>query len=173
MAFVQNISLKLYYKTNFWTCQFNKNILHLSAKVWTQFVKKKKRQTNTHFVDDALKTTSIKNVETWLLLLLHYRKQVKFELLYNIYHGVKTGLVSEWFIKFKSISGIRTPLIRKPRCPTPIRKFKNGYVISSENKALTGLGQLLFCCSLNHNGGVKVNLQCTMNVTGAEFAGRS
>jgi len=27
-----------------------------------------------------------------------------------------------------------TPLIRKPRCPTPTRKFRNGYIKSIEKK---------------------------------------
>jgi len=49
-----------------------------------------------------------------------------------------------------------TALIRKPRCPTPTRKLKNGYVKSMETKRSTGLRQLLLSYLLNHNGRVKV-----------------
>jgi len=66
-----------------------------------------------------------------------------------------------------------TPFIRKPRCPTPIWKFRKGYVISIEKKRLTVLRQLLLSCLLNHNGRVKVNFLSTMNVTVADPAGCS
>jgi len=66
-----------------------------------------------------------------------------------------------------------TSLIRKPRCPTPSRKFRNGYVIPVEKKRWTGLRQLLLNCLLNHNGRVKVYFPRTMNVTVADPAGRS
>ena len=36
-----------------------------------------------------------------------------------------------------------TPLIRKPRCPTPTRKFRYGYVKSTEKKTLNRIIPLL------------------------------
>ena len=66
-----------------------------------------------------------------------------------------------------------TPLIQKPCCPTPTRKFRNGYVKPIEKKRQTGLRLLLFSFLLNHNGSVKVNFLRTMNVIVAEVAGRS
>jgi len=64
-----------------------------------------------------------------------------------------------------------TPFIRKPRCPTPTRKFRNGYVIPLEKKTLNRITATVTL--LNHNGRVKVNSVCTVNVTVADLAGRS
>jgi len=44
---------------------------------------------------------------------------------------------------------------------------------SIEQKRQVGLRQLLLSCLLNHNGRVKVCFLRTMNVTGADPAGRS
>ena len=64
------------------------------------------------------------------------------------------------------------PLIRKPRCPTPTRKLRNGYVISTKKKNATPDYANCFLV-VYHNGRVKVNFLCTMNVTAADLAGRS